>query len=84
MLRLASKLARKTHLYHQALRFYGLRQYDNHQFAWYGITPEAVFNRTFTGTENINSYVGMQTIQNIFPRWRNSLDIGWLMHVAQP
>jgi asparagine synthase (glutamine-hydrolysing) len=84
MLRLASKLARKTHLYHQALRFYGLRQYDNHQFAWYGITPKAVFNRTFTGTENINSYVGMQTIQNIFPRWRNSLDIGWLMHVAQP
>ena len=82
MLRLASKLARKTHLYRQALRFYGLRQYDNHQFAWYGITPRSIFNRTFTGTENINSYVGMQTIQNIFPKWRNSLDIGWILHMS--
>lgn len=79
---LASKLLALSHLQRQARRLYGLRQYDKDQFGWYGITPKQVFRRTFTGTEDINSYVGVQTIQNIFPNWRDSLKLGRFMHTS--
>ncbi len=73
---LASKLVAVGHLKRQARRLYKLRQYDKDQFGWYGITPKQVFRRTFTGTEDINSYVGMQTIHGTFPNWRDSLELG--------
>jgi asparagine synthase (glutamine-hydrolysing) len=82
ILALADRLAAVSHLQRQCRELYGLRQYDKDQFGWYGITPKQVFRGTFTGTQDINSYVGMQTIQNIFPNWGDSLRQGPFMHTS--
>ena len=58
-------LLRKTPLYSQARRIYGLVEYDRHSLAWYGIIPKKVFSHSFTGKENINSYLASDLLERI-------------------
>lgn len=65
-LSLASRLLKNTPFRESALKIYGRRQYNRHQFAWYGIIPKKLYNQTFTGTENINSYVALETLHHAY------------------
>jgi len=66
----AAKLLRKTFLYDRMQRIHGLVQYHRHPLAWYGIVPKEAFNHSFTGKENINSYLALETLQRILKELR--------------
>ncbi len=42
-------------------------QYDSHPLAWYGILPKDRFLLVYSGTENINSFIGLFFIDKICP-----------------
>ena len=42
-------------------------QYDSHPLAWYGILPKDRFLQVYSGTENINSFVGLSFINRVCP-----------------
>lgn len=41
--------------------------YDSHPLAWYGIVPKDSFSQIYSGTEHVNSFVGLLYIDRICP-----------------
>jgi len=66
----AAKILRNTFLYDPVRRIHGLMQYDRHPYAWYGVIPKKTFTCSFTGNENINSYLALETLRRILKDWR--------------
>jgi len=41
--------------------------YDSHPLAWYGIVPKDSFSQIYSGTEHVNSFIGLFYINSICP-----------------